>query len=59
MDKKERKLVIALLKQTYDLLERANCALLPDMEDVPTARAETQMAQELVSLFIDHFDPGF
>jgi len=42
------KLRQALLVQVSNLLERAGCALIPDMEDTPTARDEIQRAQFLL-----------
>ena len=44
---------VECLKTVQNLLERADCALLPQMEDTPTARDEIKQARHMLSVVID------
>ncbi len=53
MTPSEIKMVRVTLETIYRLQERTESALLPDMEDTPTARDENKQAQHLVSVLLD------
>ncbi len=55
MNKQDTEMVRICLEVADNYLDRAECSLIPDMEDTPTAADEVTRARWIIQTILKHF----